>query len=252
MVASHDTQRYAGLTLANTGMPFDIIGDVHGCYDELRDLLARLGCEVVEEPMGHFRVTVPVGRRVVFLGDLVDRGPRIADALRLCMDMVEQGVALCVLGNHEVQMLNRLDDPTAEVAWGLAETLEQLAAEPPELTERARQFAQSLPTQLALDGGRLVIAHAGLPEHLQGQDSPTAERFALYGRTTGTERESWAPDYRGEATVVYGHTPTAEPQWIHRTICIDTGCVYGGRLTALRYPELELVSVAARRAYYAD
>jgi protein phosphatase len=63
-------------------------------------------------------------------------------------------------------------------------------------------------------------------------------------------RYPWAEDYRGHAQVVYGHTPVPEPVWLNRTICIDTGCVFGGRLTALRYPERELVSVAARKVYW--
>ena len=81
--------------------------------------------------------------------------------------------------------------------------------------------------------------------------------FALYGETTGETDEfglpirySWAAEYRGKAMVVYGHTPVPEPTWLNHTINIDTGCVYGGRLTALRYPEKELVSVPAAQTYY--
>jgi protein phosphatase len=81
--------------------------------------------------------------------------------------------------------------------------------------------------------------------------------FALYGETTGETdqfglpvRYPWATDYRGRATVLYGHTPVPTPEWVNDTLCLDTGCVFGGRLTALRYPERELVSVAARQTYY--
>ena len=86
--------------------PFDIIGDVHGCTDELEALLRRLGYGV--EPAerdgeASYRVIPPAGRKAVFVGDLVDRGPRITDTLRLVMAMVEDGAALCVLGNHEAQ-----------------------------------------------------------------------------------------------------------------------------------------------------
>jgi protein phosphatase len=225
--------------------PFDLIGDVHGCSAELRALLARLGYTLAAAG-----AAPPAGRTAVFLGDLVDRGPDAPGVVTLVMEMVACGAALCLRGNHEEQMLRRLADPRAPVAWGLAETLEQLAARPPELTERLRRFAQSLPSHCVLDGGKLIAAHAGLPEPLHGSESPTADWFALYATETGTARRDWAASYRGEALVVYGHTPTPAAEWRNRTICIDTGCVYGGSLTALRYPELELVSVSAAKVYY--
>ncbi|HWF89686.1 MAG TPA: polynucleotide kinase-phosphatase, partial [Pyrinomonadaceae bacterium] len=108
-----------------------------------------------------------------------------------------------------------------------------------------------------LDDGRLVVAHAGLKEELQGRGSGKVRDFALFGETTGETDEfglpvryNWAAEYRGKAMVVYGHTPVPEPEWLNRTICIDTGCVFGGKLTALRYPEKELISVPALQTYY--
>ena len=93
-------------------------------------------------------------------------------------------------------------------------------------------------------------------ERYQGRASGRVRDFALFGDTTGETDEyglpvryNWAAEYRGKAMVVYGHTPVAEPEWLNRTINIDTGCVFGGKLTALRYPERELVDVQAARAY---
>ena len=107
------------------------------------------------------------------------------------------------------------------------------------------------------DDGKLVIAHAELKEATQGRGSGKVREFALYGETTGETddfglpvRYDWAADYRGNAQVVYGHTPVPEPVWLNNTVNIDTGCVYGGKLTALRYPEREIVSVAAKATYY--
>ena len=81
--------------------------------------------------------------------------------------------------------------------------------------------------------------------------------FALFGETTGETDEfglpvryNWAGGFRGKAMVVYGHTPVPEAEWLNNTICLDTGCVFGGKLTALRYPEKELVSIPAKRMYY--
>lgn len=240
--------------------PFDIIGDVHGCLDELKDLLARLGYLLADatDPDGRptFAVTPPPGRKAAFVGDLVDRGPDSPGVLRLVMRMVEAATALAVRGNHDDKLLRKLRGREVSISHGLAETLEQLAAEPPAFTERVKAFLDGLPTHYVLDAGRLVVAHAGLKEKLHGRVSDRVRAFCLYGETTGESDEfglpvrlNWALDYRGRAAVVYGHTPTVRPEWLNRTICIDTGCVFGGSLTALRYPGSELVSVPARREY---
>lgn len=237
--------------------PFDLIGDVHGCRDELVLLLEQLGYRVGgsrEVP----EVVAPEGRKAVFVGDLVDRGPDSPGVLRLVMHMVGNGTALCVPGNHDVKLQRKLAGRDVRVTHGLAETLEQLAAEPEEFKRDVAKFVDGLVSHYVLDDGKLVVAHAGLKQELQGRTSRGVREFALYGETTGETDEfglpvryDWARDYRGPAMVVYGHTPVPEPEWINRTLCIDTGCVFGGKLTALRYPEKELVSVPAAREYYA-
>ena len=236
--------------------PFDIIGDVHGCIDELRDLLNRLGYQVAEED-GAYKVLAPSGRKAVFVGDLVDRGPGIPNVLRLVMSMAESGAALCVPGNHDIKLVRKLKGRDVQITHGLADSLAQLDAESPEFREKVCQFLDGLVSHYVFDDGKLVVAHAGLKEEMQGRGSGKVRDFALYGETTGETDEfglpvrgNWAAAYRGKAMVVYGHTPIAEPEWLNRTINIDTGCVFGGKLTALRYPERELVSVAARQTYY--
>jgi protein phosphatase len=241
--------------------PFDIIGDIHGCFDELRALLAQLGYQITgangDASSRHYKAQHPEGRKVIFLGDLVDRGPRIPDVLRLTMSMVESGAALCVPGNHDIKLMRKLNGRDVRITHGLAESLEQLDQEPPELREKVAAFVDKLVSHYVLDEGRLVVAHAGLREELQGRGSGKVRDFALFGETTGETDEfglpvryNWAAEYRGKAMVVYGHTPVPEPEWLNRTICIDTGCVFGGKLTALRYPEKELVSVSALQTYY--
>ena len=234
--------------------PFDIIGDVHGCSDELRTLLGDLGYQVRPDGAGAHH---PDGRRVFFVGDLVDRGPATPAVLRLVMGMVDDGDALCVPGNHEAKLLRALRGRNVTVSHGLAETLAQLAGEPPEFSARVETFIDGLVSHLVLDDGKLVVAHAGLRADMQGRASGAVRSFALYGDTTGETDEfglpvryAWAEDYRGDAMVVHGHTPVPEATWLNRTICIDTGCVFGGKLTALRYPERELVSVPAARMYW--
>ena len=238
--------------------PFDIIGDVHGCYDELVALLERLGYRVSRgHSDGGFSVSHPQGRKAVFVGDLVDRGPGVVNVLKLVMAMVADGAALCVAGNHESKLVRKLKGRNVQVSHGLAESLAQLEQESPEFRQEATEFMDGLISHYVLDGGNLVVAHAGMKEEYQGRASARVRDFCLYGETTGETdewglpvRADWASNYRGKATVVYGHTPVTEPAWLNRTINVDTGCVFGGRLTALRYPENELVSAPAARVYY--
>ncbi|MEL6759768.1 MAG: polynucleotide kinase-phosphatase, partial [Myxococcota bacterium] len=237
--------------------PFDIIGDVHGCFDELTALLRELGYEVDADPLSpHARH--PEGRRAFFVGDLVDRGPASPAVLRLAMRMVRDGQAICVPGNHDVKLKKKLDGRDVRLTHGLAETMSQLEGEPDEFTDEVRAFIDGLVSHYVLDHGKLVVAHAGMKEAFQGRASGRVREFALYGETTGEVDEfglpiryEWAADYRGKAKVVYGHTPTPNAEWLNNTICIDTGCVFGGALSALRYPENELVSVDAEKVYYA-
>lgn len=233
--------------------PFDIIGDVHGCHDELIQLLSTLGYDTDASPIAH-----PKGRRALFLGDLVDRGPASDAVLETVMDMVEAGSALCILGNHENKLGGSLAGRDVTVSHGLAETLEQLAARPVAFVARVKAFIEGLVSHYILDGGALVVAHAGLPERYHGRSSGRVRSIALYGDTEGETDEfglpvryPWAEDYKGDSTVVYGHTPVPDAVWLNNTICLDTGAVFGGELTAMRWPERELVSVPANAEHYA-
>jgi protein phosphatase len=238
--------------------PFDVIGDVHGCLPELLVLLEKLRYTLTRDDAGQaVNAAHPEGRRVIFLGDLVDRGPDSPGVLRLAMGMVAAGTALAVPGNHEDKLLRALRGRKVRVSHGLETTLEQLAAEPPEFRAAVETFLDGLTSHYVLDGGRLVVAHAGLSARLQGRASARVRSFCLYGQTTGETddyglpvRYPWAEDYRGRAVVLYGHTPVPAPEWVNNTLCLDTGCVFGGSLTALNYPERMLVSAPSARVYY--
>jgi protein phosphatase len=234
--------------------PFDIIGDVHGCYDELVELLEKLQYSI--DPIEPHRVVPPVGRMAIFLGDLVDRGPKVLEVLRLVMGMVQRGNALCVPGNHDVKLVRKLQGKNVQIAHGLAETLAQLEPLTPQQRGGIAEFLDNLVSHYVLDDGKLVVAHAGMLQRYIGRASRRVREFALYGDTTGESddfglpvRNNWAADYRGSAAIVYGHTPVPEADWLNGTINIDTGCVFGGKLTALRWPEKELYCVPARRTY---
>ncbi|MFF0758578.1 polynucleotide kinase-phosphatase [Streptomyces sp. NPDC003737] len=234
--------------LTHLSGPFDIIGDVHGCSSELEALLGKLG---------YVDGAHPQGRTAVFLGDLVDRGPDSPGVLRRVMSMVASGNALCVPGNHENKYGRFLRGRNVRHTHGLAETIEQMEGESEEFKQRVREFIDGLVSHYVLDGGRLVVCHAGLPERYQGRTSGRVRSHALYGDTTGETDEfglpvryPWAEEYRGRAAVVYGHTPVPQASWLNNTICLDTGAVFGGSLTALRWPERELVDVPAERVWY--
>lgn len=228
--------------------PFDIVGDIHGCSSELETLLGKLG---------YVDGVHPEGRTAVFVGDLVDRGPDTPGVLRRVMSMVGSGNALCVPGNHENKLGRYLKGRKVQHTHGLAETIEQLDAQTDEFRDSVREFVDGLVSHYVLDGGRLVVCHAGLPEKYHGRTSGRVRSHALYGDTTGETDEfglpvryPWAEDYRGRAAVVYGHTPVPTATWLNNTICLDTGAVFGGKLTALRWPERELVDVPAEQIWY--
>ena len=242
--------------------PFDIIGDIHGCYDELIELLIKLGYTIIRtensldtDDYGYV-ITPPAGRKAIFLGDLVDRGPASPEVLRVVMSMVKNKTAYCVMGNHDSKLVKYLKGKNVNVKHGLAETVAQLEHESEVFKRNAFEFLDGLISHYVMDEGRLVVAHAGLREEMQGRGSGAVRSFCMYGETTGEidefglpVRHNWAAEYRGKAKVVYGHTPVPIAEWLNRTIDIDTGCVFGGHLTALRYPEEELVSVQAKEVY---
>lgn len=173
--------------------PFDIIGDVHGCFDELYSLLSKLGYEIAARNGEGYEVRHPGGRKAIFLGDLVDRGPKIPQVLKLVMSMTESGQALAVPGNHDTKLMRKLRGRDVQITHGLAESLQQLEPEPVEFKERVATFIDSLVSHYVLDGGRLVVAHAGLKEELQGRGSGKVRDFALYGETTGETDEPVDP-----------------------------------------------------------
>ncbi len=237
--------------------PFDVIGDVHGCLDELLLLLAKLDYAVTRDEAGRAIDAVhSEGRRIIFVGDLVDRGPDSAGVLRLAMGLVANDHALCVPGNHEEKLVRALRGRKVALTHGLDATMNQLAEQEEGFSRKVADFCDSLVSHLVLDDGKLVIAHAGLMQRYHGRASKRVRAFALYGQVSGEVDEyglpvryPWANDYRGDAAVLYGHTPVTEVMWINNTACLDTGCVFGGELSSMRYPEREVIQVQALKKY---
>lgn len=239
--------------------PFDIIGDVHGMTDELEDLLLQLGWVVAWTDGDGARASVsvfhPDGRKLVFLGDACDRGPRSLDALLIMEAAVKSGRGFAVASNHDDRLKRWLMGRDIAVSHGLETTIAEFECKPPEFRQRIADFIDGLPGHLVFDRGCLAVAHAGLREDMILGASRDVRQFTVFGPmgTPGkdgkTVRVDWADEYRGSTSIVYGHTVVDEPVWHNRTINIDTGAVFGGSLTALRWPEKEIVSVAAKTAH---
>ncbi len=228
----------------------DVIGDIHGCFDELAELLRKLGYEIDEK--NGLIAGSPEGRTLVFLGDFTDRGPEPVKVLKLAMDAVKSGRARSVRGNHEEKILQKLIKGTT-AKEEVVLTLDAIRAEGPEFVRQVIDFIDGLPYVLRCRNDILVV-HGGLTEELQDLDSKDRKlrgrikTMAIYGDITGRkledgrpERLDWAAGYRGRTTVIYGHTIVDKVEWRNNTVNIDTGCFRTGVLTAVRMPEREFV-----------
>jgi protein phosphatase len=239
-----------------TPPPYDIVGDVHGCIDELLELLDTLGYVVEGHVIRH-----PQGRTLVFLGDLNDRGPSSIRVWQLAVASLEAGTARFVPGNHDSKLARYLMGRNIQLSHGLEGTVREFLALPDRqrriLGRKIGDTIADAPPYRILDDGALVVAHAGVEEWMIGRVNREVSVFARFGEPTGERspygfpiRRDWAATYSGRPLVVYGHTPVLEPVFRNNTINIDQGCAFGGMLTALRYPERERVSVPARAVYW--
>jgi len=228
--------------------PFDIIGDVHGSHEQLIALLRELGhLDDEGRPRRH-----PGGRIVVLLGDLTDRGPQNRAVLETAR-AIEAAGGLVIRGNHDEKLRNWLLGKSIEIKAGLDVTVRELADTTTEWRHEMAAWIGTLEPHLMLAGGRLAVAHAGIDEEHQGRHTGGAFAFGLYGKPVegGTvldehgfpAREDWALSYGGSATVVHGHVVHPFPRIVNDVVAIDTGCGFGGPLTAFRWPERRFVSI---------
>jgi protein phosphatase len=234
---------------------YDVIGDIHGCYDELLQLFDRLG--YVESNRTYLH---PEGRKLVFVGDLTDRGPRSVPVLQLVTRLVEEELALYVPGNHCDKLLRLFLGRDVQITHGLETTVAELGRLSSKTKQQIKKafihLVENSPLYHVLDNGQLIVSHAGIREDLVGQHNRKVRTFCLYGDITGETdetgfpvRRDWAKEYEGESWIVYGHSPVKNPRFINRTVNIDTGCVFGGHLTGLRYPEMTFEMVPSSLPY---
>ncbi|GAL82895.1 metallophosphoesterase [Sporocytophaga myxococcoides] len=245
--------------MCNEHGPFDFIGDIHGCYEELNALLDKLGyvtTDAIKNSTLQKKYFHPDKRKLVFLGDMVDRGPASDKVMELILELNDQNIAYAVLGNHDEKFLRYLKGNPVRVNSGLERTIRQFERKSEAFKNNVIRFLKVLPSHYVLDDGRIIAVHAGIREDMQGKDKREIKDYCVFGEPGETKkddglpvRQDWGRDYNGKAKVVYGHTPVKEPFWINNSIDIDSGCVFGGKLTALRYPEMELISVNAFDTY---
>jgi protein phosphatase len=237
----------------------DIIGDIHGCLKEFQDLTLKLGY--------NWSTGIPIhseNRVLGFVGDLADRGPESLKIINIIWSLViEKNIAHYTPGNHCNKLYRFFLGNKVQVTHGLETTVaeyeELTASEQKQIREKFIFLYEKAPLYLDLDQQKLIVAHAGIKKSYIGRNDSKVRTFVLYGDITGEKypdgspvRLDWAKEYDGESVIVYGHTPVREPRIINNTYNIDTGAVFGGKLTALRYPEMEIVSVPSTMPYIAE
>lgn len=240
-------------------MKIDVIGDIHGCYEELQELLVKLGYTLTSDGWAHADQ-----RRLVFLGDLTDRGPDSLSVVRLVYQLViEKNVAKYTPGNHCNKLYRYFLGNPVKIQHGLETTVKEYLAltdcERQKIKEQFITLYESADLYLQLPQVNAIIAHAGIKQSLIGKQTKETKSFVLYGDITGEideygrpVRKDWAQHYKGSKWIVYGHTPVIVPRIVNQTINIDTGCVFGNALTAFRLPEEETVSVPSKQPYVSD
>lgn len=233
---------------------YDIIGDVHGCMYELQLLFEKLGYKQKKNGF-----VSPDDRIAVFVGDLVDRGRSSVTVLNLVKDMVRRGLALAVRGNHDDKLMRWAQGRNVTLSHGLKKTVWQV-----EKAGMKRQevvdFIGNIPYFQLLDDNKLVVTHGAWKDNYMDMSpfSKKCRTWCLFmpNKGLGSDgypiRIDWASERvltEKSPIIVYGHQPYKEVREKNKTYGIDTGCVFGNKLTALRYPEMEFVQVDAQETY---
>lgn len=206
-----------------------IIGDIHGCFDELNDLLKLVDLQMDD--------------RVIAVGDLIAKGPKSREVLDLFIDDHRFS---SVVGNHDRIIRQHLRGEPVPLTSQQREAVEQLDTN----RERYSQYLRSLPYTIELENH--LVVHAGIRPGVPLQEQMASDLTEI--RTMGadpTRRKgtAWYEVYRGPKTIVFGHWPKKKPKRKGFAIGLDTGCVYGGHLTAYIIESDEFVSVPAREIY---
>jgi len=233
-------------------MKYDIIGDIHGCLEELYELLEKLGYKE-----NGFLMDPPEGRMLISVGDVVDRGEHSAETYWFIKEMVNSDRALMCLGNHDEKLMRWAKGNKVKLFHGLDKTVEEFnkSSIP---REDVVDFFSNIPYYLFLDD--LIVVHASWEDNLIAYDrfEKICRYLCLFGPVNGMlenglpDRIDWAGNRKltdRSYPVVCGHQPFKEVRIINDVYQIDTGCVFGGKLTCLRWPEKEIIQVKSKKIY---
>ncbi|MGG3626128.1 metallophosphoesterase [Bacillus gobiensis] len=240
----------------------DIIGDIHGCYEEMILLLEKLGYEKNQEEL----YVHPEGRKFISIGDVMSRGPESLKTMLFFLRHVNEGLAYMIDSNHGWKIARWLDGRKVTLNHGDEKVEQELqlfeeeqGAEQTEKTKEAiKEFLKNAPSHYVFANNgiqTLVCAHAGIKDEFIGKQSRDISDFCRYGDTDGFDskgkpiRKDWFIHHKTSPLIIWGHDPKPRPTMINRTMNIDQGVVFGGMLTAFRYPEAEIASVKAKKDY---
>ncbi|HBB98552.1 MAG TPA: hypothetical protein DC054_24480 [Blastocatellia bacterium] len=206
-----------------------VVGDIHGCFDELTDLLELIKLQKDD--------------RVVAVGDLITKGPKDLEVLDL---FISDGRFSSVVGNHDRAIRQKLRGEPLRLTKEQRQTLVELEAD----RERYAAYLRSLP--FTIDLGSYLVVHAGVRPGVSLDHQMASDMTEI--RTMGADPSRrrgvpWYRVYQGPQTILFGHWPGRIPHRGPYAIGLDTACVYGGRLTAFIIDTEELVSVNARQSY---
>ncbi|MFK9094820.1 polynucleotide kinase-phosphatase [Bacillus salipaludis] len=246
----------------DVGNGIDFIGDIHGCYEEFIELLRKLGyMENVEGLFLH-----PEGRKILSLGDVMSRGPRSLETLQFFKKHVATGIAYMIDSNHGWKIARWLDGRKVNLAHGDERVEEEFVEYESRFgNEAANRLKEELKDLLLAAKSHFIIkkndvrlavaVHAGIRDHYIGKQSQRISDFCRYGDAEGLDengkprRKDWTIDHKSSELIIWGHDPKPQPLLVNNTLNIDQGVVFGGRLTAYRYPEKQFVSVEAKQDY---
>ncbi|GIN84967.1 polynucleotide kinase-phosphatase [Heyndrickxia sporothermodurans] len=240
----------------------DLIGDIHGCFDELILLLEKMGYQKNEKGL----YTHPTGRKFVSVGDIMSRGPHSLETMIFFLNHVKQGFAYMIDSNHGWKIARWLDGRTVTLSHGDEKVADEFTRFE---EENGSEMAVSLKAELKdlllyapshyvfTKNGLpvLVCTHAGIKDEFIGKQSPVISDFCRYGDTDGFDdsgkpiRKDWFIHHQTSPLIIWGHDPKPQPLFVNNTLNIDQGAVFGGKLTAYRYPEKEIISISAKKDY---
>ncbi|QBK26153.1 metallophosphoesterase [Ureibacillus thermophilus] len=238
----------------------DIVGDIHACFDEWKQMLDQLGYQKNEQGL----YVHPEGRKIVSLGDVMSRGPKSIETMEFFLN--HQHLMYMVDSNHGWKIARWLDGRKVQLKHGDEKVEEEFIEferkqgreKTIQLKKQLRDLLMNAPSHYILtEKGqpKVVCVHAGIREEFIGKESEKIKNFCRYGDVAGVDergkpiRRDWYKQYKGKLLIIWGHDPKPEPLIVNNTINIDQGVVFGGKLTAYRYPEKEFVFVQAKKDY---